>query len=202
MLPARCGWKEVADSYLTRVQGGGLVSMGRTSTPELALLPTTEPEAYGPTRNPWNLEHSRWLERRVGGGGGGRHRRRGARERRRGIDPRPASVWARRVETDARAELVRAVARRRWSSFSAEFTVTRSVRGAAALLDAALVRCPAMPRPTAASGCGRGQVRRQASCASGSWKSLDRSAPVRRRRRRDSRARSLGHRRSRIPRRR
>ena len=36
----------------------GFVVLGRTNTPELGTAITTEPVAFGPTRNPWDLGHS------------------------------------------------------------------------------------------------------------------------------------------------
>ena len=43
------------DSELTlRLKKAGLIMLGKTSTPEFGLLPTTEPRIFGPTRNPWN----------------------------------------------------------------------------------------------------------------------------------------------------
>jgi amidase len=32
--------------------------MGKTNLPEFGILATTEPHAFGPTRNPWNIAHS------------------------------------------------------------------------------------------------------------------------------------------------
>ena len=39
-----------------RYERAGLVIFGKTTTPELGTVPTTEPLVTGPTRNPWNSE--------------------------------------------------------------------------------------------------------------------------------------------------
>jgi amidase len=38
---------------VSRYEQAGVVVFGKTNTPELGILPTTEPELYGPTHNPW-----------------------------------------------------------------------------------------------------------------------------------------------------
>lgn len=43
---------------MTRFKQAGLVTLGRTATPEFAFNVTTEPVANGPTRNPWDLSRS------------------------------------------------------------------------------------------------------------------------------------------------
>jgi amidase len=54
------------DSYIyERLRRAGFITIGRTNTPEFGSTFTTEPLAYGPTRNPWNTEHS------TGGSSGG-----------------------------------------------------------------------------------------------------------------------------------
>jgi amidase len=41
-----------------RLRQAGFVVLGRTNVPELGILPTTEPVAYGPTHNPWDPDRS------------------------------------------------------------------------------------------------------------------------------------------------
>ena len=53
------GFRAPHDNTLVeRYRRAGLVFFGRTNTPEFGLVPYTEPKLYGPTRNPWNLDHT------------------------------------------------------------------------------------------------------------------------------------------------
>jgi amidase len=141
-------WIESVDSYFTtKVIDAGLVSLGRTSTPELALLPTTEPAAYGATRNPWNPGYS------AGGSSGGAAAAVAA-----GIVPvahasdgggsirGPASMCGLvgLKPTRGRCSFGPTIGER-WSGFSCEFFVTRSVRDTALLLDLVAGSMPGDP---------------------------------------------------------
>ena len=53
------------DNLVRRFTAAGFVCCGRTNVPELGLVPTTEPVAYGPTHNPWDTS------RTSGGSSGG-----------------------------------------------------------------------------------------------------------------------------------
>jgi amidase len=60
------GWVEKDDTYMAaKLRAAGFIFLGKTNTPEFGSLPTTEPQAYGPSRNPWDTSRS------TGGSSGG-----------------------------------------------------------------------------------------------------------------------------------
>lgn len=63
---AAAGYVHPTDAdIVTRYRQAGFINVGRTNTPELGLVATTEPEAHGATANPWNTAHG------AGGSSGG-----------------------------------------------------------------------------------------------------------------------------------
>ncbi len=97
-------------SYIfEKLEHAGFVIVGKTNTPEFGLMPTTEPQAYGPTHNPWNLAHS------SGGSSGGTAAAvasgmvpRRSRRRRWRFDPYPVEhVRPLRLEAHPRSDLAR-----------------------------------------------------------------------------------------------
>jgi amidase len=116
----------------------GLVVVGRTNVPELGAWTTTEPDAYGPTRNPWNLEHS------SGGSSGGAASAVASRM----VAAAHASDGGGSIRIPAsecglvglkpsrgRVSMGPAVGEM-WAGLAFELAVTRSIRDAAGLLDA------------------------------------------------------------------
>ncbi len=141
-------WTEPHDTYLAaKLRRAGFVFLGKTNTPELGSVPTTEPEAYGPTRNPWNPAHS------TGGSSGGSaaavasgmvpaaHANDGG-----GSIRIPASecglvgLKPSRGRVSLGPDLGEA-----WAGLTAELAVTRSVRDAAAILDVVSGAMPGDP---------------------------------------------------------
>lgn len=60
------GWRAPHDTEIVRrYRASGLITLGRTNAPEFGLTPFTEPELYGPSRNPWDTD------RTPGGSSGG-----------------------------------------------------------------------------------------------------------------------------------
>ncbi|MGI6709431.1 MAG: amidase [Dethiobacteria bacterium] len=63
--PITCGAKSLRDclaeedaTFVKRARATGVVFLGITNVPEFALMGTTEPQYYGPTRNPWNKDYT------------------------------------------------------------------------------------------------------------------------------------------------
>ncbi|GAA0309231.1 amidase [Gracilibacillus halotolerans] len=55
----------MSDDIVQRYEQAGLIFLGKTNTPEFGFLPTTEPDLFGPSINPWNEKYS------TGGSSGG-----------------------------------------------------------------------------------------------------------------------------------
>ena len=127
-----------ADTGLTRrFRLAGLVQLGRTKVPELTMSPTTEPLAFGPAHNPWDLGRS------PGGSSGGSAAAVAA-----GLVPVahandmggsiriPASCCGLVGMKPSRARTTLAPYGQYWGPLTHEHVVTRTVRDSAAVLDA------------------------------------------------------------------
>src|SRR3989442_4431365 len=130
-----------------RLRAAGFVFLGKTNTPEIGTLPTTEPDAYGPTRNPWDPSRS------TGGSSGGSAASVAA-----GLVPAahandrggsiriPASECGLVGLKPSRGRTsLGPDAGESWAGAVAEHVVTRSVRDTAALLDAVTGPMPGDP---------------------------------------------------------
>ncbi|MEO7371198.1 MAG: amidase [Ilumatobacteraceae bacterium] len=118
-------------------RAAGLIPLGRTNTPELATVGTCEPEAFGPTHNPWNVELT------PGGSSGGSAAAVAARL----VSAAHANDISGSIRIPAahcglvglkptRARTIASIASDARTGMNAEGVVTRSVRDTAALLDA------------------------------------------------------------------
>jgi amidase len=125
-------------TLMARYRRAGLVLLGRTNTPELGLSFSTEPLAWGPTRNPWNPEFS------PGGSSGG-----SAAAVRAGLVPLaygndgggslrvPASMCGLFVMKPTRGRISAGPdVGEMLHGFAVEHVLTRTVRDSAAMLDA------------------------------------------------------------------
>ena len=187
--PMRCGSRLFKDfvppadeELMRRYRAAGLVTFGKTSTPELGLTNVTEPELFGPARNPWNLERTpsgssggsaaavaaRIVPAANANDGGGSIRTPASNCGLVGLKPSRG-----RNPTGPQAPDV-------WWGFIGEHVVTRTVRDCAALLDATagdypqqLMKLPPPARPfLEETTCEAGRLRVAFSYDPGLAKSL------------------------------
>lgn len=123
---------------MRRFRATGLVAVGRTTTPEMAISTTTESVANGPTRNPWDLGRS------AGGSSGGA----GAAVAAGCVPVAHATDGGGSIRVPAACNGVFGLKPTRgrvsngpaidevWSGLAVQFALSRSVRDSAALLDA------------------------------------------------------------------
>lgn len=172
-----------ADSALVAAyRRAGLVLFGKSNTPEFGLAATTEPVAFGPTRNPWDLTRS------PGGSSGG-----AAAAVASGIVPAahasdgggsirtPASCCGLFGMKPSRGRVSNAPNGEGWGGLSVQHAVSRSVRDSATLLDIVCQPQPGDPywqappvTPFAAEvGRDPGHLRIAFSTAALTWGTMD-----------------------------
>lgn len=130
---------DVDGELVRRLRTAGLAIFGRTTTPELGVGPVTEAKVYGgPTRNPWNLDHTAGgssggaaaavaagiLPAAHGSDGGGSVRIPASSSGLFGLKPTRARIPAGPLAGEG------------WAGMAVDGFLTRSVRDSAALLDA------------------------------------------------------------------
>lgn len=134
------------NELMRRFRATGLVTLGKTNTPEFGLQGVTEPEAFGPTLNPWDITltpggssggtaaavASGMVPFGSGGDGGGSIRM-------------PASCCGLFGLKPSRGRAPMAPNGVMWHGAVVEHVLTRSVRDSAAMLDAIHGDAPGMP---------------------------------------------------------
>lgn len=145
-------WTESDDTHLAaKFREAGFITVAKTNTCELGMTPDTQPDAFGPTRNPWNTEltpfgssggsaaavASRMVPVGHANDGGGSIRM-----------PAGACGLVGLKPTNGRVSLGPAFGDI-LGGLAVEHVVTRSVRDSAAILDSISIPMPGDPAPMA-----------------------------------------------------